>query len=84
MPWLEVREALGAILDLCPSPVPITLETHQAALRIAEKFAYGIYDSLVVAAALQAGCTTLYSEDFRGGQIIEGKLTIRNPFQRKA
>jgi len=34
----------------------------------------------VVAAALQAGCTTLYSEDLQDGQIIDQKLTIRNPF----
>jgi predicted nucleic acid-binding protein len=84
MSWTDVAEALAAILDLCPTPVPITLETHQAALRIAEKFGYGIYDSLVVAAALQAECATLFSEDFQDGQIIEAKLTIRNPFQRKS
>jgi len=79
MPWPDVREALGAILDLCRSPVPITLETHQSALKIAEKFGYGIYDALIVAAALQAECTVLYSEDLHDGQKING-LTIRNPF----
>jgi predicted nucleic acid-binding protein len=34
----------------------------------------------VIAAALQAGCATLYSEDLQDGQIIDHKLTIRNPF----
>jgi predicted nucleic acid-binding protein len=81
MSWPDVKEALAAILELCPSPVPISLETHQLAVRIAEKFGYGIDDALVVAAAFVAGCTTLYSEDLRDGQIIEGKLTIRNPFR---
>ena len=41
---------------------------------------YGIYDALVVAAALEAECATLYSEDFQDGQTIDGRLTIRNPF----
>ena len=84
MSWPDVAEALAAIQDLCPTPVPITLETHRAALGIAEKFGYGIYDSLVVAAALQTECATLFSEDFQDGQIIEAKLTIRNPFQCKS
>jgi predicted nucleic acid-binding protein len=80
MSWSDLREALDAFLVLCPSPVPITIEMHGAALKIAERHGYHIYDALVVAAALEAGCTTLYSEDLQSGQIINGKLTIRNPF----
>jgi predicted nucleic acid-binding protein len=80
MSWSDLREALDAFLVLCPSPVPITIEMHGAALKIAERHGYHIYDALVVAAALEAGCTTLYSEDLQNGQIINGKLTIRNPF----
>jgi predicted nucleic acid-binding protein len=80
MPWSDVTEALEAFRVLCPSPLPITVEMHEAALEIAQKQGYHIYDALVVAAALEAGCATLYSEDFRDGQVIEGQLTIRNPF----
>jgi predicted nucleic acid-binding protein len=80
MPWTEVAEAVEAFLVLCPSPVSITLEIHGAARGIAEKNGINIYDALVVAAALDAGCTTLYSEDFQDGQRIDGKLTVRNPF----
>jgi predicted nucleic acid-binding protein len=65
---------------LCPSPLPVTIEMHEAALKIAEKHSYNICDALVVSAALEAGCTTLYSEDLRDGQTIDGQLTIRNPF----
>ncbi len=81
MPWKDVTEALDAIRVLCSSPVPITISTHQTALRITEKQAFEIYDALVVAAALEAGCATLYSEDLQHGQVIDGKLTIRNPFR---
>jgi predicted nucleic acid-binding protein len=80
MPWKEVLVALDAVRGLCPSPVPLTIEIHDAALRITEQTGYHIYDSLVIAAALEADCDTLYSEDMRDGHVIEG-LTIRNPFR---
>lgn len=79
MPWEEVLEALNALRVLCPSPVPLTIETHDTALRIMERYRYHIYDSLVIAAALETGCNILYSEDLRNGQTIEG-VTIRDPF----
>jgi predicted nucleic acid-binding protein len=82
MSWHDVREALDAFRVLCPSPLPITMEMHQAALKIAEKHRFGIYDALVIAAALDAGCAVLYSEDFQDGQTFDGQLTIRNPFAR--
>ena len=82
MPWTDVMEALNAFRVLCPSPRPITLEMHEAALKIAEKHGYNVYDALVISAALEAGCTTLYSEDLHDGQTIDGQLTIRNPFVR--
>ena len=80
MSWSDATEALNAFRVLCPSPLPITIEMHDAALKIAEKHGYNIYDALVVSAALEAGCTTLYSEDLHDGQTIDGQLTIRNPF----
>jgi predicted nucleic acid-binding protein len=80
MSWSDVTEALNAFRILCPSPLPISIEMHDAALKIAEEHGYNIYDALVVSAALEAGCATLYSEDLHAGQIIDGQLTIRNPF----
>jgi predicted nucleic acid-binding protein len=79
--WEEVGQALAAIRVLCPSPVPLTIETHEAGLRIAAQYQFHIYDALVAAAALEAECTTLYSEDLQDGQVIDGRLTIRNPFK---
>ena len=81
MPWNEVTEALDAIRILCSPPVPITISTHESALQIAQQHGYEIYDALIVAAALEARCATLYSEDLQDGQVIDGKLTIRNPFR---
>jgi predicted nucleic acid-binding protein len=80
MAWEEVAEALAAIRIFFPSPAPITIETHDIALRIAMQHGYHIYDALVVASAIETGCAILYSEDLQDGQVIDGHLTIRNPF----
>jgi len=80
MPWDEVRFAIENIKALCPDPLPITLDTHREASAIAEKYGYRIYDALIVASALEARCTILYSEDMQDGQVIDRRLTIRNPF----
>ncbi len=81
MSWKDVNHALEAIRVLCPSPLSITMSTHETALKIAERQDYSIYDALIVAAALEAECATLYSEDLQHGQVVGGKLTIRNPFR---
>jgi predicted nucleic acid-binding protein len=81
MSWKEVTSALEAILTLCPSPIPVTLATHETGRKIAEDFGYGIYGALVAAAAFEARCSILLSEDFQDGQVLYGKLTIRNPFK---
>ncbi len=54
-------------------------ELYQRALGVQERFGYGFYDSLILAGALEAGCTTLYSEDLQAGQRIE-TLEIVDPF----
>lgn len=79
--WDEIQDALAAFRTLCPSPVPITIETHETAVHIAQQHGYQIYDALVIAAALEAGCDTLFSEDLQDGQTLGGQLTIRNPFK---
>ena len=81
MPWRDVRDALEVIQIFCPAPLPITLTTHQDALAIAEKCRFGIFDALLVASALAANCTILYTEDMHDGQVIDGRMRIRNPFR---
>lgn len=81
MPWGDVREALRWVRRLCPDPVPLTTTIHEEAIGIAQRYEFSIYDSLIVASALKADCNVLYSEDFQDGQVIEGRLTIQNPFR---
>ena len=52
---------------------------YQDAVSILGRYGFSFYDSLIVAAALEAGCTRLYSEDLQHGQRIQ-RLTILNPF----
>jgi len=59
---------------------PINLNTLNHALGIAERYGFSHYDSLIIAAALQTNCTTLYSEDMQHGQVIEERMIILNPF----
>lgn len=78
--WKEILTAIDDIQVLCPDPIPITVETQEVALRICQRYQYGIYDSLVIAAALASSCDVLYSEDLSNRQRIEA-LTITNPFR---
>ena len=67
-------EALMPLMRVMP-----TQGLYERALDIQDRYRYSFYDSLIVAAALTAGCTRLYSEDLQHGQRIEG-VTIQNPF----
>jgi len=76
--WPTVTGALAAVRSLC-TVVPVTLETHERGLRLAQAHHFQLYDAMIVAAAQLAGCATLYSEDMHDGMTIDG-LTIRNPY----
>lgn len=58
-----------------------TEDTLLQACQIAGKYQFSLYDSLIVAAALESNCSVLYSEDLQDGQLIEGKITVTNPFK---
>jgi predicted nucleic acid-binding protein len=79
--WTETHAFLNMIRDVL-TVHSLTVETHQAGLRLAEKYRLSIYDAMIVASALQAGCETLWSEDMKHGLAIDGVLRIRNPFRR--
>ena len=78
MPWPEIREILATIRAIC-EVIPVTVEIHETGLAIAERYGFSFYDSLILAAAKQAECRTVYSEDMQDGQVVQG-VTIRNPF----
>ena len=79
MSWVEIREILSQVRAVCPVEA-ITVETHNRGLQIAERYGFSIYDAMIIASALLAGCATLYSEDMHHGQVFDDQITIRNPF----
>lgn len=58
----------------------ITFDTILKSWEIREKHKYSIWDSLIIASALENGCKILYSEDMHHNHLIEEKLRIINPF----
>lgn len=77
-PVVDVQDFLNRTLLPLWKVMP-SASLYQRALNVQQRYRYGFYDSLIVSAALEAGCTILYSEDLHAGQKIE-KLIIQNPF----
>ena len=80
MPWEEVNEVMSLIRILCPAE-PLTVETHDKGMEIAEGYGLSVYDAMIVAAALIKGCDILFSEDMQDGLLIDNQLRICNPFK---
>ena len=57
----------------------ITTENVLHAMQISKKTQFSYWDSLILAMAVDTGCSVLYSEDLNIGQEIEG-VRIINPF----
>lgn len=79
LPASEVGKLLTTLESMCRVEIVIPATMHLA-LDIAERYGFSWYDSLIIATALDAGCDTLYTEDLQHGQLIEGRLTVTNPF----
>lgn len=76
--WAETRTfttRLRQLLDVRP----LTPETHDAGLTLAERYRLSIYDAMIAASALEAGCDTLWSEDMQHGLKIQ-RMRVANPF----
>jgi predicted nucleic acid-binding protein len=80
MSWSEIHRLLSTLRSLL-TVYPLTLETHETGLALAERYGLSTYDAMIVASALGAGCDTLWSEDMQHGMVIDGRLRIANPFR---
>ena len=76
-PWPEIEAAITVIRKWLPDIVPLTEQTHARAL--ARDHGMSFYDALIVAAAQEADCDTLFTEDMQQGRKFSS-LTIVNPF----
>lgn len=77
--WPQVELALGLFRASLDDVLPVTLNTHTGAVSLAREHGLPFYDAMIVAAAIEGGCDTLFSEDMQHGRSIGG-LVIVNPF----
>ena len=76
--WIEIEELL-ALVKSCCDVVPLTLQGHELALKIAQRHQLAVYDAMICASAAAAGASVLWTEDMNDGQLVEG-VRISNPF----
>lgn len=77
--WKETASFLAGVRTLCPVE-NVTLHTHEVGRALAERYGLSVYDAMIVASALIAGCKTLWTEDMHAGLLVEGQLRLVNPF----
>jgi len=78
MPWPEITDLLQAVKATCRI-VPLTVETHAQAVRLAQQHHLSFYDAHIMAAAIASGASILMSEDIHAGLTVLG-VRIQNPF----
>ena len=69
----------NSLMQACDVTI-ISSASLKKALILIERYQYSIFDSIIIATALDVHCSKLYSEDMQHGQVVEG-LTIVNPFE---
>jgi predicted nucleic acid-binding protein len=77
--WLAIDRFITRIV-LLTKVLPLSEDTNRSARSLAERYGFAVYDAVIVASALEGGCTRLMTEDMHHGQKI-GDLTITNPFR---
>jgi predicted nucleic acid-binding protein len=82
MSWAAIAEFLSLVRAVCQVEA-LTVDTYDRAVALAQRYTISVYDSVIVAAALNAHCKTLFSEDLQHGMVFEETLTVRNPFQAR-
>jgi predicted nucleic acid-binding protein len=80
MSWTETRAFLNMLRALL-TVHPLTVESHETGLELAERYGFSTYDAMIAASALHAGCDTLWSEDLQHGMELDEGLRIVNPFR---
>lgn len=77
----EYSSILPVVEEVCTNSMLYTntFSTIKRGMAIAAQYKYSFYDSLIIAAAIEANCSILYSEDLHNTQRID-TLEIRNPF----
>lgn len=78
--WEDIQQIVDVLEALLGAPRPLTGAVHRHAVELARRHTLSFYDALIIAAAQDAGCTTLLSEDLQHGSRY-GSLQVVNPFR---
>ena len=76
----EIRELIDSFYELY-TVVPLTQKVLLDASSLRERYHLSYWDGLIVASARASSASRIYSEDMHDGLVIEGSLTILNPFK---
>lgn len=76
----QIATVIGGFYEDC-LVMPVEMATMLTACRLRQKHGFSFWDSLMVASALAGDCDILYSEDMQDGLVVDGTLTIVNPFR---
>ena len=80
MSWADTHAFLNLLRGLL-TVHPLTVETHETGLGLAERYGFSTYDAMIAASALHAGCDTLWSEDMQHDMVLGEGLRIVDPFR---
>src|SRR5262245_59507784 len=75
MSWKDTISFLATVRGLLPV-VPVTVETHENGIALAERYGFSTYDAMIAASAILSGCDTLWSEDLHHNMIVDNRLRI--------
>lgn len=79
LPKYEILEKCNKTLAFCEI-IPVNHKTLESALSLIKRYDFQLFDSIIIASALAANCSILYSEDLQHKQLVDNRLTIINPF----
>ena len=75
----DAHEVADALMDLC-EVVPVDEGTVREATKLAVRYQLSHWDALIVAAAIQASCDLIYSEDMQHEQVFDDRVSVKTPF----
>jgi predicted nucleic acid-binding protein len=79
LPKQEILYKCNRVFDRCQI-ISVDQDILNHSHYLLKKYDFQIFDSIIISSTLAAGCDTLYSEDLQHNQLVEGRLTIVNPF----
>lgn len=78
LPELQIRELIQSFYQKC-EVVELTETILRQGSELREEYGFSFWDGLIVAAAVAANVSVLYTEDLQNGLVVDHTLRIENP-----